>query len=62
MREEDAKTKWCPMVRFHNGADNDVYSNMLDGRNDFPYCSGSECMMWRYIDEESKSGYCGLAK
>jgi hypothetical protein len=64
MREDQAKTKWCPMTRFHKGFDNDVY------------CNGSDCMMWKWeaeikLDmdhpgsmsiEELPDGYCGLTR
>ena len=77
MTEEEAKTKWCPMVRFHKGMDGDVYCSRPTGTatDDSALCIASDCMMWRYVDYEyvipnsvppsSKGkleGYCGLAK
>jgi len=72
LTEEEAKTKWCPMVRLHagNGAVCNVYS---DGDiPEFSNCIASDCMMWREKKEvtdmedgrETKlrfHGYCGLA-
>ena len=56
MKEEEAKTKWCPMDKNHY-ADSDCT------------CIGSDCMMWvweteyTYAGDENKqepSGHCGL--
>jgi len=65
MTEEEANTKWCPMIRFHGGGNYTVDDQ--NGR-----CIGSACMMWRPITEtvadsnggiyiQSFHGYCGLA-
>ena len=76
MTEEEAKTKWCPMLGegnatkgLHERVDGTVSAN----------CIGSDCMMWRWdaITPEEKRqlreygddtgpllaipGYCGLA-
>lgn len=74
MTEEEAKTKWCPMVRF----------TYLSNRSDDPsdgmgaLCIGSACMMWRAgvshkahsdgghisyeaLPPEEREGHCGLA-
>ena len=74
MTENEAKSKWCPMVRADGGVNNraDEYT----GTN----CVGRACMMWRRNDghgnfgatpDERKAlelkyaadtqGYCGLA-
>ena len=73
MTEDEAKTKWCPMIRFA-GAGNPVNGGVWStNRGDDPgdigatKCLASGCMMWRwtFIDEaltDSKThGYCGLA-
>ena len=67
MTEEEAKTKWCPMVR-------DV--RMTNGNLEIGsgYCKASGCMMWRtdpfakgmHVTAEGAwleppDGYCGLA-
>ena len=76
MTEDDAKTKWCPMVRFKSAEtgsgpafNRQRVSSDLDDVN----CIGSRCMAWRAemvdtsnhpIDSEwapSGRGYCGLA-
>ena len=64
MTEEEAKTKWCPMVR----AGNEAGCNRQDASDK---CIASGCMMWRdyadrirnpIIPDEMKGhGYCGLA-
>ena len=71
MTEEEAKTKWCPMVR--------VVYGIGDNRGLFEStttCIASDCMMWRNntIDvmvttpedaeiarEHLEGGYCGLS-
>ena len=55
MKEEEAKTKWCPQVRFHSGADGGVYSNVIGGGtdDDCTKCIASDCMMWVSTDNES---------
>lgn len=70
MTEEEAKTKWCPMVRVN-------YANLTDvgvaRAEQTSRCIGSACMMWReditmvafpgasmaYVKTEG--GHCGLA-
>jgi len=75
MTEDEAKTKWCPMVRFHvvgaaRGTVVGVYANkplgVTSGEDgmvtmDSPLCIGSACMMWRQTSALTKEGYCGLA-
>lgn len=56
MTEEEAKTKWCPMVR----AGNDAGCNRKDATDK---CIGTDCMMW--IEERKSAGvtyggYCGM--
>jgi len=58
MTEEEAKTKWCPITRFHQGMDRDVYCNKPDGRAvspDSSLCIGSDCMMWQCGNSGAKS-------
>ena len=66
MTEEEAKTKWCPMVRLGDSGGNNQL--LLGGTHStLGHCIGSACMMWRerrgYDAGELKltSGYCGLA-
>ncbi len=49
MTEDEAKTKWCPMIRFSLG-EVAHYSNreeVADASNAKSRCIGSACMMWR---------------
>ena len=65
MKEEEAKTKWCPHVRTlaNNGgvvgvAVNRIFPQTDDNRD---RCIGSDCMMWEsceYLKEVM--GDCGL--
>lgn len=67
MTPDDAKTKWCPFVRFAIGPQTPTwqeaaFSNrgQMDGKCT---CVGPDCMAWR-IDREYSGdcgGYCGLA-
>ena len=73
MTEDQAKTKWCPMVRSLTfNADGVCAANQAykDGVVDMKLamCKGSQCMMWRDEkapiigqDRTQQYGYCGLA-
>lgn len=69
MTEDEAKTKWCPMVRFGHVAGMAInrYAQMQKGAVDSWYeqtrCIASECMMWRYniANATNGPGFCGLA-
>ena len=70
MKEEEAKTKWCPQIRF-TGTDNEGFFN---NRGANCNCLASDCMMWKWditlnrelaadkINRDDYEGYCGLAK
>ena len=55
MTEEQAKTKWCPMVRTPAlVVGDDIHRHGT--------CIGSDCMMWRWDTEaDPRHGLCGLA-
>lgn len=63
MTEDEAKTKWCPMVRTGLAAGMSVNRHeadspgSFDGVHDVTRCLGSGCMMWR---EYRGKGWCGL--
>jgi hypothetical protein len=59
MTEDEAKTKWCPMARCwgQSGPVNRDGGKPRIGA----MCLGSGCMMWRWLDEDDRIGYCGLA-
>jgi len=67
MTEDEAKKKWCPMVRIGVSSDRNWFDNH-NGNNVFTYCISSDCMMWRQdlTREEAENGYkaasgfCGL--
>lgn len=66
MTEEEAKTKWCPMVQVQSAPYvPGTFSSGCDNRG--ALCIGSACMMWRDTTipredyPEVKTGYCGLA-
>ena len=66
MTEEEAKSKWCPMVRciWYPTPTDSGWNRVSENVN----CVGSECMMWRWktplsadIDGNYYSnGFCGL--
>jgi hypothetical protein len=63
MTENEAKMKWCPMVR-----DGGTYQGMIfNGINSAECvrggydCIASGCMMWRDDGVHTTSGHCGLA-
>lgn len=46
MTEQEAKTKWCPMVR-HVGPKAPLDSTPQDAvHNNGAHCKGAQCMMW----------------
>jgi len=61
--EAEAKTKWCPMVRYTCGMEDSGANRFNMGTNPRPEwgaeenpgkcrCIASECMMWRWFDGE----------
>jgi hypothetical protein len=72
MKEELARTKWCPMVR-HVSANNEVYQTNRGEHPDAVNCIGSDCMVWKvhthYIggdgnkySAQGEHGHCGLIR
>lgn len=76
MTEDEARTKWCPMVRYldFNGSIINNRGQYLEGV--YPNtmeCIASDCMLWRWMDtnvDDGKGGtkrdtrtygFCGLA-
>lgn len=77
MTEEEAKAKWCPYLQVaiamrgpsHNMASEKV--EIIDNRSERqrPFCIGSACMVWRWVEKPIpkdpaqawREGYCGLA-
>jgi len=45
MREEEAKFKYCPLLKTHD--------------DKMKFCQGAMCMLWREAGPDA--GYCGLA-
>jgi len=77
MTEEEARRKWCPMVRHTyqeevsaNRANHPLNESPLDG-GVWNKCIASGCMMWRATEDQHigqigdiktyKTGYCSLA-
>lgn len=66
MTEDEAKTKWCPHVRFVDCEDR-LYDNRPSSMQNGARCLASECMAWRWLDDgealvgEPYEGCCGLA-
>lgn len=61
MTEEQAKTKWCPMVRTGLVAGMAVNHHVNGDVKDETRCIASDCMMWRYSGVNKDTGCCGLA-
>lgn len=77
MTEDEAKTKWCPMVRVCEGDSTEnrnckggIVSKSPGEGVQWNCCIASACMMWREADrvEDPEKfgnylpiGYCGLA-
>jgi hypothetical protein len=73
MTEDEAKKKWCPLVRNNPLAPDESYAGVTTRDNKPDYernCIASACMMWREADRVEDpenygtyipTGYCGLA-
>ena len=67
MTEEEAKTKWCPMVRI---GDMNAPTGLNRGNNSNNNCIASDCAMWVWDPKYNAmkeqlvptSGHCGLIK
>lgn len=76
MTVDEAKQKWCPMVRAEcqEGTSVNVYfeTGCLDRHPKWALCIGPDCMMWRWdtsfeqqpgeVIVSETSGRCGLAR
>lgn len=70
MTEEEARKKWCPMVRFAGQVLEPAYNRTNSGitLQQHDKCIASDCMMWRWTfgKEDNRelygdhTGYCGL--
>jgi len=64
MTEAEARTKWCPMVRYP------VWPGECSGGNEGAKCIASDCMMWQWATTPGQEqcgygpakGYCGLGR
>ena len=62
MKEEEARQKWCPMVRAGPGCNR-------TGWESYDRCNASDCTMWvweeplkGYPQDIEKYGHCGLIR
>ena len=64
MSIEEAKGKWCPMVRnIMADARTGRNYNRVGGKVDKnSTCVADKCMLWRYYSPETYEGYCGLSR
>lgn len=66
MTEHEARTKWCPFVRYVE-IDNDgavatpAYNRDCEEGNPGCRCIASDCMAWRRWTLTPEEGHCGLA-
>lgn len=58
MTEDEARTKWCPFVRFHGTPSDDSIPNrdggIDSGRLGLSRCVSSKCMAWREVTIEKR--------
>jgi hypothetical protein len=74
--EEEAKKKWCPMIRDGGAYQGMIYNGINSSENSASgyNCIASDCMMWRPVNPdplahrnvhpapiEELPGFCGLA-
>ena len=57
MTEDQARTKWCPHVRYGDGGD-DVATNrcgkFTSENHEWARCIASDCMMWRWGERHTQ--------
>lgn len=58
MKEEEAKTKWCPMARTGMMFATNRSENGCINKEDM--CIASACMLWKWFDSNMTQGRCGL--
>lgn len=51
MTEEDAKTKWCPFVRFVSVNNRGESETSIPRNPPITACIGSACMAWRWKND-----------
>jgi len=67
IEEEQAKSKWCPMVHIRHTAfylpkmRDKAITETLEKQRVYANCIASDCMMWRWHPDYRQDGYCGLA-
>jgi len=67
MTEEEAKTKWCPMARVIESANDPSFNRIqYKDKDDVEvahgsYCIATDCMMWEWLELPGEGeGYCGF--
>lgn len=69
MTEDEAKTKWCPMVRITAFIDGDNCAWSVNNRGQWiaeeeripRECLSSECALWKQSKYGTENGCCGLS-
>ena len=63
MTEDEAKTKWCPFVRWAGSTDKPIDARAfgnnrgrIDKNQHNPHCIGSACMTWRWDETRNPDG------
>lgn len=70
MKEQEAKTKWCPFARtalnewasINRAGTVAIEANRGTDVIEETRCIASGCMAWRWTDLDSDDGFCGLAR
>ena len=64
MTRDEAKTKWCPMVRVSFGPTGETLSNRLEYERLVVTCIPDDCACWVKSQEVGKEneGRCGLTR
>lgn len=64
MTIQEARERWCPMVRYsaqgESAANRWLYTGKMQENPEQACCIGPDCMLWRWIDSPHTKGYCGL--
>ena len=67
IHDQEASKVWCPFSSVVGFDRERMLKDPLPGfdidwkPSTASFCLGSKCMAWRWVDDDSGTGYCGLA-
>jgi hypothetical protein len=68
MTEQEAKNRWCPMIRLEIGPENAKWQGIAFTNRGEKFepetitCIASRCMFWCWVEGQGDDGYCGIGR